>query len=1211
MKLRSSRLLIVAGWLIATLAVSSQAGRQTDTDRDGLPDNVEELLGTDPNMAEPFKTIQTHKVRAAGPKDAQLPAHYTPGLDIKSLAYAPIAPGRHAWRIEFAAPFQADNAMIIIYLNTDNDKKTGRQDIAGGIDVMLTYSGGHSQARLIDATGLSTYTPHARSAIVDGGLVICADIPISQIDAHTVFDVRLLAETRKPHKGVDSTPWTHVLADPEPKREPPPCLLANWPTTGLIAIGGIRRIERIKADPANLVIPMSDWKLDGFTQDIRSEYRESSVVRSSSTGMVTASVPKPGKWHVGLVLYDDGSDDRLEVVVNGRRRGILVGDWNDNRQYLYLTDKPIDLKAGDSIVLRTIAPWGRYRIETLMLLASKPDARHRRFDIQRPAVTIPSDTDATRAEITWTTTWPTRGRVEFGATVSLGHAVQESGEWNNHRVRLSDLKPGSTVNYRIVCQRPDGASVSTDVKTFAAASPPLPKTRAVQERLSLMLTGADRVPVGWPVTGGVPMPRGSLASADNVRLVDESGHELPLQVVVTSRWDDGSIRWLLLDFATTQPPGKAYVLEYGREVRRTSIRFAKPLRVTSDANAVVVDTGTIRVPIDRHRFTPFLGTTIGGRTLPMRSDSAGAVLIDEKGRSFTTLGPPDSIEVEERGPLRAVVRVRGKFTCGEESLFRYDARLAFYQGLPFARMTFTFVNDNTRSLFTEIDSLSVRLPLSATSRQAVAAYDDKKPRHQGRVLCRDGAGVAVREFWQNWPKTLSVDDGGAEIGICPKFDKSRVPKDGTDRHRLYYYLQTGRYKLKAGVSRRHEILVSLGPGKGVGDFSTRASVFENPPILTAPPEWYADTKVFGDIGGPEPVVLKQYDRAFAKAFATYMACRENHRAYGMLNFGDWWGERGINWGNIEYDTQHAFLIQWARSGVPGYFRAGLQAANHHMDVDLIRHGTRPDLVGRVYAHCIGHTGNYYRTSPVKGKGSTGGYLSVSHTWVEGFLDDYFLTGDRRALEAAEMIAARYDSYGTLNYDFTNCRVPGWHLILSMAMYRATRDPYHLNACHIIMDRVLERQTPEGGWRRQMVPGHCRHLPRCHGNAGFMISVLMTGMRWYHQETGDPRVLDSIHRAAKFVVKDMWVDKVKGFRYTSCRETSAGVWANFMASDGLSYAARLKRDPQLADIVRIGIAASMANGIPGSGKSISQATRVMPHTLYHLDALEKIMPSKGE
>ncbi|MFW6438194.1 MAG: hypothetical protein ACOCZ7_04185, partial [Armatimonadota bacterium] len=48
-----------------------------------------------------------------------------------------------------------------------------------------------------------------------------------------------------------------------------------------------------------------------------------------------------------------------------------------------------------------------------------------------------------------------------------------------------------------------------------------------------------------PVTTGVPFPEGALASGENVRLLDEAGTELPLQVTVTGEYPDGSVRWLL------------------------------------------------------------------------------------------------------------------------------------------------------------------------------------------------------------------------------------------------------------------------------------------------------------------------------------------------------------------------------------------------------------------------------------------------------------------------------------------------------------------------------------------------------------------------------------------------------------------------------------------------------------------------------------------
>ena len=109
------------------------------------------------------------------------------------------------------------------------------------------------------------------------------------------------------------------------------------------------------------------------------------------------------------------------------------------------------------------------------------------------------------------------------------------------------------------------------------------------------------------------------------------------------------------------------------------------------------------------------------------------------------------------------------------------------------------------------------------------------------------------------------------------------------------------------------------------------------------------------------------------------------------------------------------------------------------------------------------------------------------TWIDGFLLHYFLTGDPRSLQTANMVADRYDGRYARNYEFTNGRNNGWHLILTMAMYNATGDRFYLNAAHIIIERTLERQSEDGGWRRMLVPAHCRCDPPRHmGNAGFMV-----------------------------------------------------------------------------------------------------------------------------
>ena len=136
---------------------------------------------------------------------------------------------------------------------------------------------------------------------------------------------------------------------------------------------------------------------------------------------------------------------------------------------------------------------------------------------------------------------------------------------------------------------------------------------------------------------------------------------------------------------------------------------------------------------------------------------------------------------------------------------------------------------------------------------------------------------------------------------------------------------------------------------------------------------------------------------------------------------------------------------------------------------------------------------------------------LSAVATEGHFGHYFLTGDRRSYETGFAVADYFAGRDLGRpYDFFDCRVPGWHLIMMASAYHATGDPYYLNAARVVVERVLEAQDKaprplpdyqaagrkpfqQGGWSRMMVPGHCECEPRHRGNAGFMVAVLLSGL----------------------------------------------------------------------------------------------------------------------
>ena len=306
----------------------------------------------------------------------------------------------------------------------------------------------------------------------------------------------------------------------------------------------------------------------------------------------------------------------------------------------------------------------------------------------------------------------------------------------------------------------------------------------------------------------------------------------------------------------------------------------------------------------------------------------------------------------------------------------------------------------------------------------------------------------------------------------------------------------------------------------------------------------------------------------------------------------------MNWANGEYDHHHALLLQFARSADRRWYFLGDRAARHAIDVDTCHYGPHR---GGESIHSMGHTGGFF-DKPYEGNGIPGPGFTVSHTWTEGFCDWYALSGDPTARENAILVADHYDGAYLNNYDYPNARTNGWHLLLTMATYRLTGDPFYLNAARIIVRRTLEMQSPEGGWQRQLVPGHCLDMPRHRGEANFMLGVLGNGLEEYYRQVPDPRVAQAIVGGARQAIRELWVDKSNAFRYTSCPNSPVTTANNDMTAEILLFAHRLDPQPQFADVGLRAMRAALAGGIG----SIAHL-RWTPHILYNMDQLQQGRP----
>ena len=166
----------------------------------------------------------------------------------------------------------------------------------------------------------------------------------------------------------------------------------------------------------------------------------------------------------------------------------------------------------------------------------------------------------------------------------------------------------------------------------------------------------------------------------------------------------------------------------------------------------------------------------------------------------------------------------------------------------------------------------------------------------------------------------------------------RVPfeKEG---HQLYYYLLDGQLPVQARrvEDARDASLLRAGASSA----SRCASCSSGRCWPRRRREWYCGSKAFYDVAPRDPERFKLYEEAIDKNLAAYADRRERQHDFGMLNYGDWYGERGTNWGNIEYDTQHAFFLEYIRSGNPDAFFLGDATELHNRDIDTVQWSEDP------------------------------------------------------------------------------------------------------------------------------------------------------------------------------------------------------------------------------------------------------------------------------
>jgi hypothetical protein len=325
-------------------------------------------------------------------------------------------------------------------------------------------------------------------------------------------------------------------------------------------------------------------------------------------------------------------------------------------------------------------------------------------------------------------------------------------------------------------------------------------------------SSAGPPPLGAPVETSVPFARGRLHLPEKLAVYSPDGTPALAQFRSALNWPDGSVRWLAVVFEAATGP-REYLLKTGETPHAADL-------VEEKTGRVVVSTGAITLDISSSgrgwmKILAAPGADGATQSVVKGASSGDLVLTRHDGKEFRASldSGPRHVVVEERGPVRACVRIEGQCRAQDgEDLFNYIIRCTAFRSRSEVHLEVTWINatDNPSEQLRDIrmvfpfefqpDRLVIGCETGVYDgpflkdwpvyvlQEDFSWYWAKTRNPDGRVqnLSSGGCngehspgwlyiqnqkrclGIWVPNFWEEYPNEIAVRQGELSVGFWPE-----------------------------------------------------------------------------------------------------------------------------------------------------------------------------------------------------------------------------------------------------------------------------------------------------------------------------------------------------------------------------------------------------------------------------------------------------------